>query len=795
MLRKPLHRLTLLSAALGVATGLAVGTSWGASGVREGLRAVEELAPELPMDPLRGITRAEALARAEQARDHLEEGRPWAAWNTLEPFVREPSEADRPVVLLAARAATAWTGWREVRTLLRDQPWLAREAEGEGLYLLGRGEEGGEEWSRAASAYQRYLTIPGAPRRQEAFARLGSVLTRAGDPRAAALAYQRAAEIGGPAADWFAALAVEAGAPAASFPGEASAASRVRLALAVAGRGGGSAHLAREAEALAGSDPDAAAELRLALGRQLLSSDPSAARAALLAAMSPDVAPAMRGRAAALLGELPDQSAADELARAAAYEAARKPGPAARSLRAALRLGAPDTPEERLRLGRLLWEAVDLQPARAALLDAAERLSDPGARAEAELLAARALVRMGKRDEGIAALKRVARAYPDTRAAGDAWFHLGDLSTTLELGIANYRRAAVEERSANAPEALWRLGDRLRRSGDAVGAATAWGRLATRFPGAPQAPRAGYQAGRLHEAAGRADAGAAAYRAAIAADPTSYYAVRAADRLGADPLAAPLAAPIDWSGGDDAAVQRALARLDVLEQAGLTGHWKQELEAQRRALRGRPAALLSLAEGVRDRGHTVEGIRIGRALLEETGGRWDERLLRLVFPLPLPELLRREADRSDVDPYLLAGLVRQESSWNPLARSHVGATGLAQVMPSTGAWLARSAGVRDFRTHLLTVPEVGLRMGARYLRDQMKRYRGRRDLALAAYNAGPGRADRWRREIAAGRDVDAFREAIPFDETREYVKLVIRNAEVYRRLYGGPGGAGLVHDG
>jgi soluble lytic murein transglycosylase len=138
--------------------------------------------------------------------------------------------------------------------------------------------------------------------------------------------------------------------------------------------------------------------------------------------------------------------------------------------------------------------------------------------------------------------------------------------------------------------------------------------------------------------------------------------------------------------------------------------------------------------------------------------------------------------------------VRQESSWNPLARSRVGATGLAQVMPSTGAWLAGSAGVKAFRPHHLTVPEVALRMGARYLRDQMKRYSGRRDLALAAYNAGPGRADRWRRELSAGRDADAFREAIPFDETREYVKVVIRNAEVYRRLYGAAGGRGLVHD-
>jgi soluble lytic murein transglycosylase len=88
-----------------------------------------------------------------------------------------------------------------------------------------------------------------------------------------------------------------------------------------------------------------------------------------------------------------------------------------------------------------------------------------------------------------------------------------------------------------------------------------------------------------------------------------------------------------------------------------------------------------------------------------------------------------------------------------------------------------------------------VRMGARYLRDQLRRYDGSRDLALAAYNAGPGRADRWRRELGYGRDVDAFREAIPFNETRHYVQVVLRNAVIYRRLYGDERSPGLVAAG
>jgi soluble lytic murein transglycosylase len=145
---------------------------------------------------------------------------------------------------------------------------------------------------------------------------------------------------------------------------------------------------------------------------------------------------------------------------------------------------------------------------------------------------------------------------------------------------------------------------------------------------------------------------------------------------------------------------------------------------------------------------------------------------------------------------LLAGLIRQESTFRPAVRSWVGATGMSQIMPATGKWLASSLRIRDYEQRLLTVPEVNVRMGARYLGDQLRSYDGAHDLALAAYNAGPGRASRWKRELGYGRDADTFRESIPFDETREYVKIVLRNAALYSRLYNDDRPVGLVpaHD-
>ena len=797
----------LFAALVGIATGLVIRTAAGEHAVLSAIPRAEELAPRLPSDPMPPLTHAGMALAAREAEGHLAAGRPWAAWKTLRGHVKDPARAPEQVVLLAARAAAGWDGWSTVRRLLEGRDWLAQRG-GAGLYLLGRAYEARQEWASAADAYRAYTEL-GGERRTEASARLGAVLTRADDAAGAARAFAGAAR-GTEAADWMRAREAEAleraGDPgvarAASAP-SASAPVRLRQARAEArwwlARGDTARaldRLAREEEILdAAAAAPQGAELALEHARLLDASGRDAEARAVLRRVAADarVPGSLRVRAAARLGEMPGTRTAEEqLARADAYEAGNRPGLAARSLRAALRAGAADEPARRLRLGRLLFDERDFRPAREALLDAAERLSDPALAAEAELYAARALRRLGSLD-GYAEMKVIVEKRAGTAAAGTALFLLGDAADDRDRAIGYYRRAAQVAASPDAPEAALRLGDRLLKNGQTAAAIAAWEAMAERWPRGERTAEAAYRAGVLNERAGREGKARAMYAAAIAADPVSYHAIRAADRSGADPLAAALANAREWpsSPGDAAEAAAALRRLAALDAAGMKDEWAQELEWQRRRLDRRPAALLALAEGLRDAGHTVEGIRLGRALLERRGGEWDARLLRVVFPFPFRELLAAEAERAKVDPYLLAALVRQESSFNPRARSWVGATGLSQIMPATGAWLAPGAGVANFDASLLAVPEINLRMGARYLRDQLRRYGGKRDLALAAYNAGPSRADRWRRELGYGGDPDAFRERIPFAETREYVQVVLRNSVIYRRLYGGERSPGL----
>ena len=106
-----------------------------------------------------------------------------------------------------------------------------------------------------------------------------------------------------------------------------------------------------------------------------------------------------------------------------------------------------------------------------------------------------------------------------------------------------------------------------------------------------------------------------------------------------------------------------------------------------------------------------------------------------------------------------------------------------QVMPATGRQLAGRIGPRGFRTETLETPELNVHLGTRFLADLMRRYEGDIPLVLSAYNAGPSRANRWRR-LPEAADPHRFTERIPFAETRGYVKNVVRNRALYRWLYG-----------
>ena len=155
---------------------------------------------------------------------------------------------------------------------------------------------------------------------------------------------------------------------------------------------------------------------------------------------------------------------------------------------------------------------------------------------------------------------------------------------------------------------------------------------------------------------------------------------------------------------------------------------------------------------------------------------------KLAFPLPYRADLERYARQNNLDPFLVAALARQESEFNPKAVSNANARGLTQILPSTGRELSRRLHV-PYTTERLFEPQANLQLGSFYLKTVADTLGGRWEAALAAYNAGLSRAQAWSK-WGEFREPAEFVETVPFGQTRNYIQIVLRNADIYRRLYG-----------
>jgi soluble lytic murein transglycosylase len=234
--------------------------------------------------------------------------------------------------------------------------------------------------------------------------------------------------------------------------------------------------------------------------------------------------------------------------------------------------------------------------------------------------------------------------------------------------------------------------------------------------------------------------------------------------------------------GEQPAPQRAILLQEVgLEQEAII-EWRHALDQARQEAH-QLALLARLASEQHQHGVAIE---IAEALLVLAPGEYQAGvpalLDRLRYPTPYAEAVAAAAAEQQIDPALLYGLIRQESTFYPAVVSVAGARGLTQIMPATGAGLAQGLGLTGYHERDLVRPGLNIRFGARYLGTQLHSFGQRTEVALAAYNGGPGNAQRWL-ELPNADDPDLFVEQIDFVETRTYIKRVYTNADTYRRIY------------
>jgi soluble lytic murein transglycosylase len=228
-----------------------------------------------------------------------------------------------------------------------------------------------------------------------------------------------------------------------------------------------------------------------------------------------------------------------------------------------------------------------------------------------------------------------------------------------------------------------------------------------------------------------------------------------------------------------------VARADDLELIGLGDLAVKELNAAIERAPASPKLNLRLAQLYARRGENFQATLVLRKGYPDIYSYSETDVPReaweIMFPMTAWVTIKEEAKRYGVDPYIAAGLIRQESVFNPNAISRVGARGLMQVMPATGQQISRRQGIGTITAADLYNPTINIKLGMSYLAQMLGQF-GRIEYAAAAYNAGPARARAWLAE-RGGFDIEEWVESIPFSETRGYVQGVLRYAANYRRFY------------
>lgn len=710
-------------------------------------------------------------------------GRYWHAWRALPALPRDARPLRSHDALLRLRIAEGLEQWSQVDEILA----RVRGADTipDVLAVAARQDERGERWAAAAARYRRLAALAGTKPalRASAAVRLAVAFEKLALPDSAAAAWRRAAQALPDLADWFAPHRAEfepdttlafASVAGMRSPGAAENAddfvARRRVA---AGNLGGALELYLRHGRLLD-----AARLEMILGRDdvarrrvvALLADPSRPVALLaanflvaqFAAPTADeflmIARAYRARGDLMSAERYVRRAIEPrdtsltawlelaaiaaarhrtLAARAALDSAgallrRRPGPSAGALaRASVQvLGSEDK-----------WDEADSLVARLAR-------DDPG---DSIVAAAALLVANHERSQGT----------PETEAT---WYQVlvHRFADTPAADIARYRLALASYVIGSRDSAASGLAEVLARDS------------AYRLG---QAPR--YWAARL--ARERHDTlAAAALRAIAAEDPTSYYGVRARELLGDSlPLAPDSSMPPPRQGGFSPT--RAAERVRLLAAVGFAAEARAEAVAWIRDTNASAQLLAAVAAAATAAGFAREAIFLGgsaRARVGITRG-----VAKALFPLPYRPVIEAEAVEHCVDPLLLAAIVRQESRFQPRARSRAGARGLSQVLPRTAQEMSRRLGIRTWDPALLDVPDFNLHFGARYVHSRWMRDSLAAYAVMASYDAGPERLVHWRQWPEFG-DPDLFVERLSIAETRDYVRSVYANYAWYRRVYG-----------
>ena len=450
---------------------------------------------------------------------------------------------------------------------------------------------------------------------------------------------------------------------------------------------------------------------------------------------------------------------------------------------------APPTPRNRYRAARGLQLDGQSEAAKAAY----QRMIKAFPRAEETGLALRRLASLSPPKPALSYLNRVIAQFP--KEAPAALVQKAKLLDARDPKAAAQARKTLLKRYPNsdaAAEYRWQMAEKFAATGDLI-KAWQWAQpITSNNPESDLAPKAGFWVGKWAEKLGRSREAKKAFQHVLGKHPQSYYAWRSAVHLGwpvgdftslrqlTPVLDKPVGRPRPPAGsatfqelyhlGQDGDAWR-LFQAETAKQEELTVE-EQFTEALLKLNRGHNLAGINQIWGLKEQ-KTPAGQQQWQEL-RQTSEYWHS-----LFPFPFYNLIVNWSQQRQLNPLLVTSLIRQESRFEPEIRSPVGATGLMQVMPATGQWIAEKINLKDYS---LTNPENNINLGTWYLDHTHQEYDDNSLLAVASYNAGPGNVARWLKKYGLN-DFDEFVENIPFAETRGYVESVFGNYWNYLRIY------------
>ncbi|KAF0221898.1 MAG: soluble lytic murein [Geobacteraceae bacterium] len=433
-----------------------------------------------------------------------------------------------------------------------------------------------------------------------------------------------------------------------------------------------------------------------------------------------------------------------------------------------------------LKTGQALFKARRYKEAEQTFAELAAKNPKKGIAVEARYWLARSMDKNGREDEAAAAYLKLAESSPESDLADNAIFEAAfirkfqkkrdDTLSLLKRLLTAYPQSSLTQ------GVVWQIAWENYQGGDPKSAAEYFRKLVDQEN---TREKALYWYGHALTAAGDTKGAEAAFSSLLSEYPLGFYALSYRKETNTEETGHP---PLPQDPRELLPIPAGHERAKALIAFGLYDEARKEIAAWKKKPAYKNKTSLGLARLYLEMGDFHGALALlrqerPRKLEKDTLYAWG-----IHYPLAYSEFVAKNAAKSGIPASLIYSIIRAESSFSPVALSPAGAVGLMQLMPATAA-IVSQGGTGSFDPDRLTQPAVNIDSGVRHLKDLLATYNGDLVCAVAAYNAGAGNVNRWRKNFGE-KPADEFIENIPFAETREYVKKVLAGAEIYRRLYG-----------